>query len=173
MNFLNYNLKKSRGFTLVEVLVVIGIVAILSTLVYASISDTRAKSRDAQKIADVSNIQLSLSMYYNQNGGEYPTSLDLLVPKYLPQIPNPIYKYVAFGKKVTAGTMKCSMYHMGVALELPSGQIDPNLHFDSTRANPQFNPTDPLYKYEYCLVGASGIKGTDPVLTKTFYDVRP
>lgn len=60
-----------KGFTLIELLVVIAIIALLSSVVLASLSSARVKSRDARRIADLKQIQLALEMFYDDKG-EYP-----------------------------------------------------------------------------------------------------
>jgi type II secretion system protein G len=60
-----------RGFTLVEVLVVVAIVALLASVVIFSLQESRKKSRDGERKADLEQIQLALRMYKNVNG-TYP-----------------------------------------------------------------------------------------------------
>ncbi len=67
---------RSRGFTLIELLVVIAIIAILSGIVLASLSGSRGKARDAQRVSDISQLQLALALYLDRCG-QYPTSLSL------------------------------------------------------------------------------------------------
>ncbi len=66
--------KNLKGFTLIELLVVIAIMAVLTGLIYVSISQTRGKSRDQQRIATIHLIQLGLEAYYNIHGS-YPQAL--------------------------------------------------------------------------------------------------
>ncbi len=66
-------MKKQKGFTLIELLVVIAIIGILSSVVLASLSTARAKSRDARRISDIGQLQLSLEMYFDTQA-TYPTS---------------------------------------------------------------------------------------------------
>lgn len=65
--------KKRRGFTLVELVVVIGIIAVLTTIVVANLSTAKAKSRDAQRIAAIGQVQLALEVY-KQAYGTYPAA---------------------------------------------------------------------------------------------------
>ena len=64
---------KSQGFTLIELLVVISLIGVLTTLVLANLNAARERGRDAQRKADLRNIQTALRLYYNDQGG-YPTS---------------------------------------------------------------------------------------------------
>lgn len=62
-----------KGFTLIELLVVVALIGILSTLVLANLNSARERSRDAQRKADLRNIQTAFRLYYNDNGS-YPPS---------------------------------------------------------------------------------------------------
>jgi type II secretion system protein G len=65
------NLGSKKGFTLIELLVVIAIIGILSSVVLASLSTARAKSRDARRIADIDQVRTALEIY-NDSFGAYP-----------------------------------------------------------------------------------------------------
>lgn len=65
--------KIKKGFTLIELLVVISLIGILSTLILANLNSARERSRDAQRKADLRNIQTALRLYYNDMGG-FPAS---------------------------------------------------------------------------------------------------
>lgn len=60
-----------KGFTLIELLVVIAIIGILSSVVLVSLQSSRAKARDAKRIADIGAIQQALALYYDSNNA-YP-----------------------------------------------------------------------------------------------------
>lgn len=65
-------IKKQRAFTLVELLVVIAIIGILATLSLVSFNVIRSKSRDAKRIADISQMQKALEIFFSDQG-RYPT----------------------------------------------------------------------------------------------------
>ncbi len=60
-----------KGFTLIELLVVIAIIGILSSVVLASLSSARVKSRDARRMADLNQIRTAVELYYSEHG-HYP-----------------------------------------------------------------------------------------------------
>lgn len=63
----------SRGFTLIEMLIVITIIAVLASMILVGMGGARAKARDARRIGDLHNIQNALELYY-ANYGTYPTN---------------------------------------------------------------------------------------------------
>lgn len=86
--------KTARAFTLIELLVVIAIIGILSSVVLASLSTARLKSRDARRLSDMRQLQTALELYYSVNNS-YPgsattnvsTDLATLAPANIPVIP--------------------------------------------------------------------------------------
>ena len=68
---------KNRGFSLLEVLVVIGIIAVLVTIVLANVLPARNKARDVKRIHDISQIGRFVTLgCYMPNGNV--TSIDLI-----------------------------------------------------------------------------------------------
>jgi len=67
-------LKLSLGFTLLELIVVIGVMAILAGLILAIVNPLAQfqKANDARRKSDLSQIQKALEQYYQDNG-VYPT----------------------------------------------------------------------------------------------------
>jgi prepilin-type N-terminal cleavage/methylation domain-containing protein len=63
----------SRGFTIIELIVVVATVAVLSAIVLSNVNKFAAKARDTKRIADINQLQKVLEMYYAQNG-RYPNS---------------------------------------------------------------------------------------------------
>ena len=62
-----------KGFSLVELLIAISIVAILSVILSVNFSRTQKNSRDQRRIADLKAIQNAAEQYYLLRG-RYPTS---------------------------------------------------------------------------------------------------
>jgi len=58
---------KYKGFTLVELLVVISIIGLLSTLAAIAFNNARAKSRDAQRVANLRAVANAMELHYNIN----------------------------------------------------------------------------------------------------------
>ncbi|MBC8464850.1 MAG: prepilin-type N-terminal cleavage/methylation domain-containing protein [Parcubacteria group bacterium] len=97
MNMMRISTRK--GFTLIELLVVIAIIGLLSSVVLASLSSAREKSRDARRMNDLRQIQRAMEFYYDDNG-HYPregdgangiigegAGLDTMLAPYLSAIP--------------------------------------------------------------------------------------
>ena len=59
--------RRPRGFTLIELLVVIAIIAILISLILASLSQAKAKARRIECINDMRQLVLTSSLYSNDN----------------------------------------------------------------------------------------------------------
>jgi prepilin-type N-terminal cleavage/methylation domain-containing protein len=125
-------ISQKTGFTLIELLVVIAIIGILSAVVLTSLNGARQKGRDARRISDIKQIQLSLELYYDSTGA-YPasictagtgpcTSSVLVTNGYIASLPfdpsntgTKIYSYVPYAS--TANNTICSGYHIGADLE--------------------------------------------------------
>ena len=136
---------KQRGFTIVELLIVIVIIGILAAIVIVAYNGITQRGRDSQRLSDMKSIEKALELYHADNGG-YPTcnntvynagdalsvcSMDSiknsLVPKYIAKLPvdptnsgSDVYKYAVGYKKNTATTFndyKTDNYITGMKLE--------------------------------------------------------
>lgn len=67
--------KKKVSFTLLEMLVVIGLIAVLSAMGFVSYSTSQKKARDAKRKNDLREIQNAMEQYYSICGYQYPASL--------------------------------------------------------------------------------------------------
>lgn len=55
---------KKSGFTIIEILVVIAIIGLLSSVVLVGLTGFRKRGRDARRIADLRQTQSALELYY-------------------------------------------------------------------------------------------------------------
>jgi prepilin-type N-terminal cleavage/methylation domain-containing protein len=72
-----------RGFTLIEMLVVIAIIAILAGILLPVFSTVRERGRQATCKANLSQLALAEEMYRQNNGNERPIWLSQLYPAYV------------------------------------------------------------------------------------------
>jgi type IV pilus assembly protein PilA len=68
--------KRTQGFTIVELLIVIVVIGILALLVITTYSGIQAKARNSQRQSDIAALQTQLEAFYSQNG-YYPSLTDL------------------------------------------------------------------------------------------------
>lgn len=62
-----------KGFTLLEILIVVAVFGLLATLAVLSLNSARASLRDAQRLSDVSVLRAGLSQYWLEKA-TYPVS---------------------------------------------------------------------------------------------------
>ena len=79
-------LRNNRGFTIVELLVVIVVIAILVALTLPNLFGLQRRARDDDRKNDLKNIQSSLETYYSDNN-VYPDAMADLVPDYMQAVP--------------------------------------------------------------------------------------
>lgn len=102
--------KTTRGFTIVELLIVIVVIAILAAISVVAYNGIQQRARDAQRENDIRTIVKALELYYIDNG-MYPSSscssgcsintawstsvdpgwqslINQLVPKYISSLPS-------------------------------------------------------------------------------------
>ncbi|MDP3975104.1 MAG: prepilin-type N-terminal cleavage/methylation domain-containing protein [Candidatus Jorgensenbacteria bacterium] len=105
-----------KGFTLIEMLVVVAIVGLLSSVVVVGVGGARQKARDAKRVADVRQIQTWFETKYTT---QYPDVT--IYPAELPSDPSTGVAYSICRSTDNQG------YGIGVTLEAvgnrPSGGI--------------------------------------------------
>ena len=69
---------KSKGFTLIEILLVIGIIAVLATVVIVALDPAKRfrDARDARRLSDIQSILSAVQQYIVDNKGTLPSGLD-------------------------------------------------------------------------------------------------
>lgn len=110
---------KQKGFTLLELLVVIGIIGLLASIIVINLTGARKRARDTKRVGDVRNIQTANEDYYSKNG-KYPTTIgDLVTGTQLPMWP--LDPLAPTGTSCTANSDNCYWY----AYYTPSGALGP------------------------------------------------
>lgn len=64
--------RKEEGFTIVELLIVIVVIAILAALVITSYLGIQSRARDSERQSDIRNIATAVQAYATINDGRYP-----------------------------------------------------------------------------------------------------
>lgn len=82
---------KKKGFTLIELMIVIAIIAILAAILVPNFLRARAQGQFTQCQSNCKNIGTALEMYSTDFAGHYPATgaagMDGLSPNYLKTIP--------------------------------------------------------------------------------------
>ncbi len=66
---------KNKGFTLIELLVVIAIIGVLSSIVFASLNNSRIRANDAKIKTQLSNIRTAAEIYFTDTNNTYGTTI--------------------------------------------------------------------------------------------------
>ncbi len=84
------NKNKNLGFTLIEILVVVAIIALLSSIALIGLMSAREKSRNVKRLGDMTQMNTALELYNAQNKG-YPPAVNGvpqgMTPSFLTGIP--------------------------------------------------------------------------------------
>ncbi|MEI7452145.1 MAG: fibrobacter succinogenes major paralogous domain-containing protein [Candidatus Falkowbacteria bacterium] len=65
--------KPKKGLSLIEIIVVVAIIGILASVAVVALNNSRVKSRDAKRVADVKQIQTALQLFF-ANNQRYPSA---------------------------------------------------------------------------------------------------
>lgn len=135
---------KQKGFTIVELLIVIVVIGILAAITIVAYNGIQQRARDSERQAEMKSVEKALEMYYVDNGG-YPTcsgttyitggtaagcsvvNLSSALPTDPKNTGNDVYRYAIGFQKTGASTYDHNMtnnYITGMRLETVSGNIN-------------------------------------------------
>jgi prepilin-type N-terminal cleavage/methylation domain-containing protein len=170
MTTCNKPLATRRGFTLVELLVVVSIIGLLTSIATVSYSSTRMKARDVRRLADLDALRTALEMYSINRGG-FPEDRVAGPNGIVLGLPGAIELTDAGWVDADAASAE-ETYLQRVPANPPGGGVDYfyySLNRDGTDCN--FGPC-PTYRIEYTLESsvpgvnlAAGAYIADPILT--------
>ncbi|MDP2638860.1 MAG: prepilin-type N-terminal cleavage/methylation domain-containing protein [Candidatus Azambacteria bacterium] len=162
-------LNLSKGFTLLELLVVIGIIGLLASILVVNLSSARRRARDTKRVSDVRAMQTAVEDYYGKNAF-YPTSIGALVTgNFLPLRPtDPLAPSVC--ANAAANSNDCYFYayypasnpysyHLGSSLE-EMGSLLLNQDRDCVSTSGSGCPYTSAYTSGFNGADATGCSGT-------------
>ena len=81
--------KNKKGFTLIELMIVVAIIGILAAIAIPKFAELIRKSNEGASKGNLGSIRSALSIYYGDMEGQYPTNMPSLTiaGKYLTEVP--------------------------------------------------------------------------------------
>jgi len=83
----NRNRKRQRGFTLIELIVVVTIIGILAAVAIVNVRNAQKKAQEAALRDDLHELRKAIDDFYADKQ-RYPSDLSELVPNYMRKIPS-------------------------------------------------------------------------------------
>jgi prepilin-type N-terminal cleavage/methylation domain-containing protein len=130
-----YDFMKRKGFTLLELLIVIAIIGVLISVGVVSYSQAQRKTRNSRRRSDIKALQNAWEQYYADNNGKYPyssgcpdaSSMTTYLPGGYPTDPKDGSTYM-----ISCGVASSPTYCFCATLEGESGNSDGTANADGT-----------------------------------------
>lgn len=150
-------IRRSSGFTLIEILLVVGILAVLASVVFVALDPAKRfrEARDARRTNDVQSILTAIHTYIIDNRGSLPAGLDI-TERQLGTATSGCA--IATGGCSVTGASNCLNLATPLAKYLKSMPIDPN---GGTAALTQYSIV--IDANSIITVRACGTEGASPI----------
>ncbi len=143
-------LRKEPGFTIIELLVVISIIAFIAAVIMVAVNTARQRARDVKRLGDMSQIVKGFELYFDNNKG-YPGAITFngtnapasMTPTYVSSLP--------FAPTPADGS--CG----GTVAPSPATSAN-TYYYEPTGTSYIYNGVTvyPNYNYYFCLGGQAG-----------------
>lgn len=80
-------MRNSRGFSILELILVLACVGLMAGITIPKWTTWLDRSREAYNKGKFAAVRQAISLYYADNGREFPVTLPALVPKYMAEMP--------------------------------------------------------------------------------------
>lgn len=120
-----------KGFTIIELLIVIAIIGLLATISMVALNGARLKGRDAKRVGDIRQVQTALELYFNDQNS-YPLAATAIT------LGDAAYKVLCDGGFVaTANATNCPLnkIYMGIVPTNPAPGGTAYLYSTTTNLN--------------------------------------
>ena len=128
-----------KGFTLIEILIVVAIIAILASVVLVGLGPAQQSGRDARRLSDLYQIQTALGLYNNKCGG-FPGAGNAACGAALPGAA--VYPAGSGAKSTIYGSVASALLGAGVGVNsMPQDPTTGQSYYYSVASNAALNTT--------------------------------
>jgi prepilin-type N-terminal cleavage/methylation domain-containing protein len=146
-----------KGFTIIELLIVVTIIVIISSLVLVGVRNAQVSARDGKRIADISQIKKSIASYY----------IDPQFSKFPPSTPNAVAQgcgnWQVGNREIAGGFLNdlvTGKYATVIPLEVGKIKNDPCTYKYLLRTIPAGSLCAPAGKYAFIFARCEGTNCT-------------
>jgi prepilin-type N-terminal cleavage/methylation domain-containing protein len=150
------------GFTMVELILVMSIIAILATAFTLNYTGSQKRARDTERRNDLKQYQIALEKYANSNSGFYPLRDPAVLPSSLCVSPLNVLnctKDPKIGETTCSGGAECKYQYLSICPSCSAGSDATQYALWATLENPHDSSKS---IYVVCSSGVSGESGSAP-----------